>query len=89
MRKVQSSHEPNLFERFGEKVYIRRNVEQKEYTMDMGDETETHSGFEYEEMLLEGYSDTFINENLSNIWQNPENYNVIQINGLYTQKHKG
>ena len=72
---VESNSTPNLIEQYGEYIYIRRNVT----TI-----LETEKCFEYDEMLLKGYSIEFVEENKDDIFANPSNYNVIQINGVYT-----
>ena len=75
---VGSNSTPNLIEQYGEYIYIRRNVT----TILETEEREEH--FEYDEMLLKGYSIEFVEENKDDIFANPSNYNVIQINGVYT-----
>jgi hypothetical protein len=75
---VGSNSTPNLIEQYGEYIYIRRNVT----TIPETEERDEY--FEYDEMLLKGYSIEFVEENKDDIFANPSNYNVIQINGVYT-----
>ena len=70
---VGSNSTPNLIEQYGEYIYIRRNVT-----------TILETEERYDEMLLKGYSIEFVEENKDDIFANPSNYNVIQINGVYT-----
>ena len=75
---VGSNSTPNLIEQYGEYIYIRRNV------TTILETEEREECFEYDEMLLKGYSIEFVEENKDDIFANPSNYNVIQINGVYT-----
>jgi len=95
---VGSNSTPNLIEQYGEYIYIRRNVttiletEEREECFEYDEmllkgysiEFVEEECFEYDEMLLKGYSIEFVEENKDDIFANPSNYNVIQINGVYT-----
>lgn len=74
---VESNGTPNLIEQFGDYIYIRRNVEYVEETEDRD------ACYRYEEILLKGYTYEFVEENKEDIFANPDNYNVVQINGVY------
>lgn len=73
--KVHSNEIPTDIEQVGNKVYLRKNVE--DFV------TEDFSGYQYDEILVEGYTFEFVTEHYEDIFMHPENYNVVQINGRY------
>jgi hypothetical protein len=75
--KAESNGIPELIEQYGEYIYIRKDIEEIPAT------EERDKCYRYDEMLLKGYTYDFVEQNKDDIFANPGNYNVIQINGVY------
>ncbi len=84
MRKVQSDSVPPEIRKEGTQVWLRRNVEEVQREID----DEIHNGYEYDEIVVDGYSLKFATKWQNDIWAHPEKYNVLMENGGYT-KRKG
>ncbi len=82
MRKVQSDSVPPEIRKEGTQVWLRRNVEEVQREID----GEIHNGYEYDEIVVDGYSLKFATKWQEDIWAHPEKYNVLMENGGYTQR---
>lgn len=78
--KVNSTVQPKRIEQNGDYIWIRKNIEEKE----IQEEERVYTIFEYDEIVLKNTTLQEVENNFEDIFNNPQNYNVIQINGRYT-----
>jgi len=78
--KVNSTIKPTAIQKNGEYIWLRKNIEEKQ----VQDEERTYTIFEYDEIVLKNTTLQEVENNFEDIFNNPQNYNVIQINGRYT-----
>ena len=78
--KVNSTIKPKRIEQNGDYIWIRKNIEEKT----VQEEGRTYTIFEYDEIVLKNTTLQEVENNFEDIFNNPQNYNVIQINGRYT-----
>ena len=77
--KVNSTVQPQKIEQNGDYIWLRKNIEEKT----VQEEERTYTIFEYDEILLKNTTLQEVENNFEDIFNNPQNYNVIQINGRY------
>jgi hypothetical protein len=77
---VNSTIKPTAIQKNGEYIWLRKNIEEKQ----VQDEERTYTIFEYDEIVLKNTTLQEVENNFEDIFNNPQNYNVIQINGKYT-----
>ena len=76
--KVESQTQPQAISIHDTQAWLRRNIEPVERDgMDGG----TWHGFVYDEIVVDGYTEAFVNKWRDDIWAHTENYNVIMHNG--------
>jgi hypothetical protein len=78
--KVNSTIKPKRIEQNGDYIWLRKNIEEKT----VQEEERTYTIFEYDEIVLKNTTLQEVENNFEDIFNNPQNYNVIQINGRYT-----
>jgi hypothetical protein len=78
--KVNSNIKPDRIQENGEYIWLRKNIEEKT----VQEEERTYTIFEYDEIVLKNATLQEAENNFEDIFNNPQNYNVIQINGRYT-----
>jgi hypothetical protein len=77
--KVNSTIQPLRIEKNGEYIWIRKNIEEKQ----IQEEERTYTTYDYDEIVLKNTTTQEVENNFDDIFENPQNYNVIQINGRY------
>ena len=75
---VRSNQTPQLIEQVKNKTYIRTNIQQITETDEMTNESTTF--YEYDEIIVQGYSQAFI-ASRTDIFTNSTKYNVVRNNG--------
>jgi hypothetical protein len=78
--KVNSNIKPDIIQENGEYIWLRKNIEEKQ----IQEEERTHTSYFYDEVVLKNTTLQIAKNNFEDIFENPQNYNVIQINGRYT-----
>lgn len=76
---VRSNTEPQVIQPVKDKIYLRNNIHTVTETDDMSGNEVTF--YEYDEVVIIGYSTAFAEENFNDIMENPHNYRVWMING--------
>lgn len=84
---VRSSTEPQPTMAVKDKIYLRDNIQQKTETDEISGETRTF--YEYDEIVVQGYSADFINNRFGDVFTYPDKYNVVMQNGKRVQNPKG
>ena len=88
MKKVKANSiiKPETIERYGDYIWIRKNIEEKEII----EEEATYTTYFYDEILLKDADLNFVKNNFDDIFLNPENYSdyIIQINGEYISERR-
>src|SRR6056297_3769609 len=84
---VRSNNEPTPIKLVKDKIYLRTNVQQVTETDEMSGEEVTF--FEYDEIVVQGYSAGFISNRIDDIFQYPDKYNVVMQNGKSVKNPKG
>jgi hypothetical protein len=69
-----------------DKIYLRQNIQEVTEIDELG---ELRTFYEYDEIVVQGYSADFISNRISNIFTYPNKYNVIQQNGKSVKNPKG
>lgn len=84
--KVNSIIKPETIEQYGDYIWIRKNIEEKEII----EEETTYTAYFYDEILLKNADLNFVKNNFDDIFLNPENYSdyIIQINGEYISERR-
>jgi len=84
--KANSIIKPETIERYGDYIWIRKNIEEKEII----EEEATYTTYFYDEILLKDADLNFVKNNFDDIFLNPENYSdyIIQINGEYISERR-
>lgn len=84
--KVNSIIKPETIEQYGDYIWIRKNIEEREIV----EEETTYTAYFYDEILLKNADLNFVKANFDDIFQNPENYSdyIIQINGEYISERR-
>jgi hypothetical protein len=77
--KVNSNIKPDRIQENGEYIWIRKNIEEKQ----IQEEERTYTTYDYDEIVLKNTTTQEVENNFDDIFENPQNYNVIQINGRY------
>jgi hypothetical protein len=77
--KVNSTIKPKAMQKNGEYIWLRKNIEEKQFQ----EEERTHTSYFYDEVVLKNTTLQIAKNNFEDIFKNPQNYNVIQINGRY------
>jgi hypothetical protein len=77
--KVNSNIKPDRIQENGEYIWLRKNIEEKQ----VQDEERTYTTYDYDEIVLKNTTTQEVENNFDDIFENPQNYNVIQINGRY------
>ena len=77
--KVNSNIKPDRIQENGEYIWLRKNIEEKQ----IQEEERTHTSYFYDEVVLKNTTLQIAKNNFEDIFENPQNYNVIQINGRY------
>ena len=85
--KVESQTSPAPISMHGTQAWLRTNITPVERTSGM-DEGTWH-GFEYDEIVVEGYSERYVEKHFDDIFANPDNYNVIVENGKRVKRPLG
>ena len=84
---VRSNSSPTQIQPVKDKIYLRNNIHTVTETDEMsGDEV---TFYEYDEIVVQGYSADFISNRISDVFQYPNKYNVIQQNGKSVKNPKG
>lgn len=77
--KVNSTIKPLKIQKNGEYIWLRKNIEEKT----VQEEERTYISYFYDEVVLKNTTLQIAKNNFEDIFENPQNYNVIQINGRY------
>ncbi|WNO30049.1 hypothetical protein [Oceanotoga phage vB_OteS-UFV02] len=77
--KVNSNIKPNRIQENGEYIWLRKNIEEKQ----IQEEERTYTSYFYDEIVLKNIKLQTVKNKFEDIFKNPQNYNVIQINGRY------
>ena len=84
---IRSNSSPTQIQPVKDKIYLRNNIHTVTETDEMsGDEV---TFYEYDEIVVQGYSADFISNRISDVFQYPNKYNVIQQNGKSVKNPKG
>ena len=83
----RSKHNPEQILQVKDKLYIRNNINQITETDEMTSEEITF--YEYDEIVVQGYTQYFISNRIQDVFNNPQKYNVIQQNGKSVKNPKG
>src|SRR6056297_2148797 len=84
---IRSNSSPTQIQPVKDKIYLRNNIQTVTETDEMsGDEV---TFYEYDEIVVQGYSADFISNRISDVFQYPNKYNVIQQNGKSVKNPKG
>jgi len=83
----RSNSEPTKIQSVKTKIYLRNNIQTITEQDEMSGEEVTF--YEYDEIIVEGYSVDFISNRVSDVFQYPNKYNVIQQNGKSVKNPKG
>ena len=84
---VRSNSSPTQIQPVKDKIYLRNNIHTVTEMDEMsGDEV---TFYEYDEIVVQGYSADFISNRISDVFQYPNKYNVIQQNGKSVKNPKG
>jgi len=84
---VRSNNEPTPIKLVKDKIYLRTNVQQVTETDEMSGEDITF--YEYDEIVVQGYSVHFVTNRIDDIFQYPDKYNVVMQNGKRNKNPKG
>lgn len=82
--KVNSNIKPNKIQENGEYIWLRTNIEEKQ----IQEEERAYTSYFYDEIVLKNTTLQTAKNNFEDIFQNPQNYNVIQINGRYISERR-
>lgn len=84
--KVNSIIKPETIEQYGDYIWIRKNIEEKEII----EEETIYTAYFYDEILLKNADLNSVKANFDDIFLNPENYSdyIIQINGEYISERR-
>jgi len=77
--KVNSTIKPLKIQKNGEYIWLRKNIEEET----VQEEERTYISYFYDEVVLKNTTLQIAKNNFEDIFENPQNYNVIQINGRY------
>lgn len=83
----RSKHNPEQILSVKDKLYIRNNINQITETDETTSEETTF--YEYDEIVVQGYTQDFISNRIDDVFNNPQKYNVIQSNGRTIKNPKG
>lgn len=83
---VRSNTQPEAIMQVKDKIYLRQNIQEVTETDELG---ELRTFYEYDEIVVQGYSADFISNRITNIFEYPNKYNVIQQNGKSVKNPKG
>lgn len=78
---VRSGTQPEAIMQVKDKIYLRDNIQEVTETDEMSGEEMTF--YEYDEVVVEGYSFDYVETHFNDIMENPHNYDLWQINGVY------
>lgn len=78
---VRSNTQPDAIMQVKDKIYLRQNIQRITETDEMTGQEMTF--YEYDEVVIVGYSLAFAEEYFDDIMTNPHNYDLWQINGVY------
>lgn len=84
---VRSNSIPSPIQVVKDKIYIRQNIQEITETDEMSGESVTL--YEYNEIIVQGYSAEFITNRIEDVFANPTKYNVILNNGIKEKNPKG
>lgn len=77
--KVNSTIQPKEIQQHGKYIWLRTNIEEKQ----IQDDDRIYNIYEYNEVLLKDITLQEVENHFEDIFENPQNYNVIQIDGRY------
>lgn len=83
----RSGHNPEQILSVKDKLYLRNNINQITETDEMTNKESTF--YEYDEIVVQGYTQDFISNRIQDVFNNPQKYNVIQSNGRTIKNPKG
>ena len=75
---VRSNTQPQAIQAVKNLIYMRNNIQQVTETDEMTGQEMTF--YEYDEILVQGYSTEFVTAKFDDIFANPDKYNVIRYN---------
>ena len=75
---VRSNTQPQAVQAVKNLIYMRNNIQQITETDEMIGQEMTF--YEYDEILVQGYSVDFVTTKFDDIFANPDKYNVIRYN---------
>lgn len=75
---VRSNTQPQAVQAVKDYIYLRNNIQEVTETDEMTQEEVTF--YEYDEILVQGYSADFVTAKFDDIFANPDKYNVIRNN---------
>lgn len=84
---VKSKTKPALVQQVKDKTYLRSNVQQVTETDEMSGEQVAF--YEYNETIVQGYSEDFASEKFDDILNYPDKYNVVMRDGKRIIDPKG
>ena len=75
---VRSNSSPTQIQPVKDKIYLRNNIQTVTEMDEMSGEEVTF--FEYDEIIIAGYSVDFVTAKFTDIFANPDKYNVLRYN---------
>ena len=85
---AQSNAIPERIKQYKNEIYITSNIVEHTKFDEMMEEEVTY--YEYDYIMLKGYTQEFVEKYFDDIFTNPEKYNVVQLNSTFpTPKGEG